>query len=420
MTLENVTNKENEMIKNIFHLSHTDLDGYGCQILTGRFVNEYPNSFNIEFYNSNYGDEILVKVNSILRAINKLDKEEIKNSLLLITDLNLTEDIAKYLDLIQKDLGFKLILLDHHKSGASVAEQYDWYDLTEGKSGTRLTYEFIKSDFLLEGLDPRIKTDIIDNFEYGVECVDTYDLWKKENEAEFAFGSNLSFYLHMIGNMFNRGEMENLHDSLVRRYLSYNMLFLGINYRTYGVESKDSINKICKTMHSSLDFIIDVAKNNSEDTKLSDETLAGAVSKLKIMHYVDMYKQNFLNISLIDKLDNKVLAIYTRNSISSLILNGIIEEFNKEYGTVAIMSCNSSGIVSCRSIGEFDVSEFAKAQGGGGHKNASGFQIDIKALNEIAKEKTTGNEVDREIVLIGSVIGDLTTRALDFYSTNKE
>lgn len=36
----------------IYHLSHTDLDGYGCQMV----VKNYFESVN--FYNSNYGKEI--------------------------------------------------------------------------------------------------------------------------------------------------------------------------------------------------------------------------------------------------------------------------------------------------------------------------------------------------------------------------
>ncbi|EAK6618732.1 DHH family phosphoesterase, partial [Campylobacter jejuni] len=36
----------------IYHLSHTDLDGYACQFI----VNFYFK--NVKFYNSNYGKEI--------------------------------------------------------------------------------------------------------------------------------------------------------------------------------------------------------------------------------------------------------------------------------------------------------------------------------------------------------------------------
>ena len=45
----------------IFHLSHTDLDGYGAQFVTNFYFD------NIKFFNSNYGKEINEKFAQILR-----------------------------------------------------------------------------------------------------------------------------------------------------------------------------------------------------------------------------------------------------------------------------------------------------------------------------------------------------------------
>ncbi|MDD3468243.1 MAG: 3'-to-5' oligoribonuclease B, partial [Campylobacterales bacterium] len=36
----------------LFHLSHTDLDGYGCQYVASKYAK------NARFFNSNYGNEI--------------------------------------------------------------------------------------------------------------------------------------------------------------------------------------------------------------------------------------------------------------------------------------------------------------------------------------------------------------------------
>ena len=36
----------------VFHLSHTDLDGYGCQFIAKEFFS------HIAFYNANYGKEV--------------------------------------------------------------------------------------------------------------------------------------------------------------------------------------------------------------------------------------------------------------------------------------------------------------------------------------------------------------------------
>ena len=44
----------------VYHLSHTDLDGYGCQLVSQCFFE------NVVFYNANYGKEVLAKIEEIL------------------------------------------------------------------------------------------------------------------------------------------------------------------------------------------------------------------------------------------------------------------------------------------------------------------------------------------------------------------
>jgi oligoribonuclease NrnB/cAMP/cGMP phosphodiesterase (DHH superfamily) len=48
---------------NIYHLSHIDLDGYGCQYLTNRCFE------SIKFYNANYGNEIKARLEEIVSHI---------------------------------------------------------------------------------------------------------------------------------------------------------------------------------------------------------------------------------------------------------------------------------------------------------------------------------------------------------------
>jgi len=59
-------------------------------------------------------------------------------------------------------------------------------------------------------------------------------------------------------------------------------------------------------------------------------------------------------------------------------------ELCKKYGSAALIWYydGNTGRANCslRSVGDFDVSAVAKAFGGGGHKNASGFNIDMSTL----------------------------------------
>ena len=97
----------------IYHLSHTDLDGYACQFV----VNFYFK--NVVFFNSNYGREISDTFAMILSCIEKdLTHNPNEKFLVLISDLNLNltqcEDFEKAL----QGKNAKLLLLDHHQSGS--------------------------------------------------------------------------------------------------------------------------------------------------------------------------------------------------------------------------------------------------------------------------------------------------------------
>ena len=49
----------------IYHLSHTDLDGYGAQFVAAHYLTD------VEFFNANYGKEINEKFELILERIDE-------------------------------------------------------------------------------------------------------------------------------------------------------------------------------------------------------------------------------------------------------------------------------------------------------------------------------------------------------------
>ena len=58
----------------IIHLSHTDLDGYGCQYVSRFFLSK---RYEMSFYNSNYGKEIEEKFDMILAEIDSSNEKAI-------------------------------------------------------------------------------------------------------------------------------------------------------------------------------------------------------------------------------------------------------------------------------------------------------------------------------------------------------
>lgn len=120
----------------IYHISHIDLDGYGCQIVTEKYYGEG----NVKFYNCNYGNSIIYILESILQDIRKTNEQ----NTLIITDIDLSLEIAKLVDDKFYKNGIEVILIDHHKTGSIVAEKYPWYNLNLNYCATKLTQMYFK------------------------------------------------------------------------------------------------------------------------------------------------------------------------------------------------------------------------------------------------------------------------------------
>jgi len=162
------------MKKTIHHLSHIDLDGYGCQ-----FVMKYT-PYKLYNYNANYGAEVKQKLELILENINKNNEK----ATILITDLNLNQDEARWLNsevikLNEKKKDITLTLLDHHGSGESSANKYPWYYLDTERCATKITYDYAKEHYELD------EPEWMDRF---VNIINAVDLWKQEEVANFEYG----------------------------------------------------------------------------------------------------------------------------------------------------------------------------------------------------------------------------------------
>ncbi len=159
----------------IHHLSHIDLDGYSCQLVM-RFT-----PHKLYMYNANYGTEVTERLEEILEAIKK--RQDIE-AIILITDLNLYPEEAKWLDNSVKKLnetGYRLsiTLLDHHGSGEKTAQQYPWYYLDTTRSATKITFDHALVHFKLEKPTWMAKY---------VDVVNAVDLWKQEEHENFEYG----------------------------------------------------------------------------------------------------------------------------------------------------------------------------------------------------------------------------------------
>lgn len=335
----------------VYHLSHIDLDGYGCQLISSHFFK------NIHFYNANYGKEVLVRINSILDSINaslqdklasKFNSKSHSKFLILITDLNLSMQESKYLQervdemrLAGKDI--EISLLDHHISGEESAKSYHWYFLDSNRCGTKITYETLKEKYpLLNPEDEKWLTPMVD-------MINSVDIWQEEGFG-FEFGK-VAMSMISSSNELNRFMFDKEHRDyklkLLKEARNYLLLERG------EIKFDNDIFRLKKIALGgnpelqTMDNIASLAQVNLLSQKKSECTLT----------YGD--KKGFLS--------------YSMGGIS--VLANLFLTQNPEFDYY--IDVNPRGNVSLRANGKCDVSAMSKELfNGGGHKNASGGKIE--------------------------------------------
>ncbi len=326
-----------------FHMSHTDLDGYGCQLISKKI---YPNG---NFYNANYGSEVKSTINTILAKIKEivfLNKAE--EILFLISDLNLTIDESKNLNKsIQSfnDNGqnVKLQLLDHHATGEPSALKYDWYFLDNKRSATKIVFDYFVENY------PEFDSLCSDDFKLLIEAIDDVDIWC-ENDEYFEFGK-VAMRLISNASEINSTMFPDENRNFRHFLLTESTKFITLNDGHILLD--DEMHNL-KKAYLKLD-----GKNNTIDN-------------LSAQYLVYLMKNKKDDLCVYYK-GHKGLLTYNLFSIS-IPANTFLKE-NTDFDF--FVNINKKGHSSFRANGKVDVSLLAqKLANGGGHPNASGAYFD--------------------------------------------
>ncbi len=339
----------------LFHLSHTDLDGYACQLVTKEFFKE---GF---FYNANYGLEVKLNLKKILEDIQNYKNEEI---LFLVTDLNLTfaesKELGKNIENLNKDgFNIKLQLLDHHATGQKSADSFEWYFLDIKRSASKIVYDYMIEEFKAFDEETRKWLSPL------IDAVNAIDIWLDYEEENFEFGKVL---LSMIAR--------------VREINSILFPNLNRDFRIYLLKESASYLNL-DNRNIKLDNDVHQIKKRFLNTDDKDDT----IDNLSAKYLVDSLE------SLKDKLTvtykgHKGLLTYTLGSIS-IPANAFLKA-NTDYDF--FIDVSRKGNASFRADGKVDVSLMAsKLANGGGHVNASGCRFDD------FKESIDYNEIKKYI-----------------------
>lgn len=346
----------------VYHLSHTDLDGYGCQFIAKEFFK------NITFYNANYGREVLVRINAILDTIThssqnlstllsqkfgKSKKSPASNAsqdkfLVLITDLNLTLSESNYLqqrieELKINGVDVELLLLDHHISGQECADKYEWYYLDSTRCASKITFDTL---ILREKMLDSTREKWIRN---ASEMINSVDIWL-EDGYKFDFGK---VAMGAISGSFE-----------------LNRFMFDEEHRFYKFAILESAREFLEQPNGEVAFdnaLYEIKKRalgGNPQTETMDTITSNAQVKLLSQ------KKDSCTIFYNDK---KGFLSYSMGGVS--VLANLFLRTNKEYDFY--LDVNPRGNVSLRANGNCDVSEMSRELfNGGGHKNASGGKIE--------------------------------------------
>ncbi|CAM2914006.1 DHH family phosphoesterase [Helicobacter felis] len=323
----------------VFHLSHIDLDGYGCQFVSRHFFEQ------ITYYNANYGKEVSARLKEIISALNK---QSAQKALILVTDLNLTLGEAEFLQKESEALRLQgkeieILLLDHHITGQDAAQAYSWYHLDVDRSASKITFETLKERY------KPLQEDALDKLTPMVEMINSIDIWKEEG-----FGFELGkVCMRMISST---------HE--------LNRFMFDVEHRAYKFALLDHVPSYIHQDRGAVAFDNDlfrlkkIALGGDPDTQTMDNIASNA--------QVSLLSQKKEACSVVCD-GKKGFLSYNMGGIS--VLANLFLRENPEFDFY--MDVSFRGNVSLRSSNKCDVSSISKQYfNGGGHKNASGGKIE--------------------------------------------
>ncbi len=294
----------------------------------------------IKSFNANYGAEVRSRLEEIMDAI----KSNTTAATILITDLNLTMDEARWLDrevnmLNDKGRNITITLLDHHGSGQESANKFEWYTLDTTRSATKITYDYAKEHFGLQEAEW---------MPHYVGVVNAVDLWKQEEAFNFEFGKVCM--------------------RLISEARELNRVTFGDDDRYYKLS----------LLKKAVQFLGDTKANIALDNALhsmkkeffkieEDDTL----DNLSTAYIVNLLGQKTDTMTIYYKGYKGFLSYSVGNT--SIVGNGFLTKFD---GYDFIVDVSPRGTMSFRANNKVSVSQIAKEWvDGGGHPNASGGRI---------------------------------------------
>jgi oligoribonuclease NrnB/cAMP/cGMP phosphodiesterase (DHH superfamily) len=371
--------------KRIKHISHNDIDGYSCTLLTEFIVEAYPEGmFGLETQN--------IVPNQLHGIIKKTLNEIMNYDLVIITDLAIRQDIV---DIIESS-GYKdkFVVIDHHQTNVNT-DNYPWINIQvyqkniEDKSNTkyltcatRLYYQFLLNDPIFDiNLLHLPSTDAI---EFFIECVTAYDTKTyNENLNHIEYIKEISPRLNSLFHIIDREEFK----SYIKDYISnddYGDIKKPIGVVDDSEADEKSIREIYLLEKGDLPNYLYLTKsvekypwlNKLIETEMK-RNQRYIENVMKRMNIINLNKNIFKNGEMVI-LDNYLIGLIFAEKLGSDIAEAACKA-NDNIDFCAVVNNNQVTFYTLKD--NVNVGEIATLLGGGGHRKAAGFSIGINDAN---------------------------------------
>lgn len=274
--------------------SHTDLDGYGCNVVIKLIVGLNPDCENLNY------DKINERVKEYF--VNGEYKQYCST---YITDISVNDEVAEVIDNLIKTENIKVNLLDHHPTALEL-NKYDWVTVqiqkdNEKTSGTRMLYDELST--LIGYLD--INKNGLFDFVENIRKYDTW-LWKEKyndirpkqlNDLFFLLGSerfvdkmlyNLKYsFIDTMGFIEDNKLLLELQQEKIDKYVEsknkeiINMNLVGYNAGiVFAEQFQSELGNRLSEMNPQYDLIIMIGNKTISYRTVKENIDCGQIAKL--------------------------------------------------------------------------------------------------------------------------------------------
>lgn len=369
----------------LIHFSHTDLDGYGCHLVTRYICNQTGDSMPVTYNSEELGEKFQEFLENIIRMMYSNDDRRL---LFLVTDIG-EIDMVGFADRFSK-YNINLIIMDHHKitEPKKVGEDvyvdpdtgYSVYYHSLGNVSAQYIHTTKQSATLIYatvcGLDNYSEFKFISEYDCG-----RWGEWRLDKTHIPSVMTKLNQGLQIIKSIYSDEKTSHLVTYLNEyiKYLKYDDSYDCSDYdHHFGKLLDNMVNAKC-----------------NENTRLYNKWLR-SIEVSDLHHYQYIFNVVCENPS--GQEFNKKVVVKLPADPKYLGPWAIIIQRDKDEGPFSVYSKqyledhpnikgiikytpNFKDIVSLRSASdEIDVSAIARLNGGGGHVRASGFMAKPEIL----------------------------------------